>query len=51
MAGDAGQAIDEGAGRDVEAEFARARLERAVEGQRKGRAAEFGGSRPRTGDA
>ena len=42
MAGDAGQAIDEGAGRDVKVEFARARLEGAVEGQRERRAAEFG---------
>ena len=42
MAGDAGQRIDEGAGRDVEAEVSRARLVGAVDRQREGRAAEFG---------
>ena len=42
MAGDAGQRIDEGAGRDVEAEFARARFVSRVDGQREGRAAELG---------
>ena len=33
VAGDAGQRVDEGAGRDVEAEFARARFVSRVEGQ------------------
>ena len=42
MAGDAGQRIDEGAGRDVEAEIARPRLVGAVDRQREGRAAELG---------
>ena len=42
MAGDAGQAIDESAGRDIEAEFARARLKGAVECQRERRAAKLG---------
>ena len=42
MAGNAGQAIDESAGRDIEAEFARPRFEGAVQRQRERRAAEFG---------
>ena len=42
MAGDAGQRIDERAGRNVEAEFARARFVSRVEGKRERRPAEFG---------
>ena len=42
MAGDAGQRIDAGAGRDGEPEVARARLVAAVDRQREGRAAELG---------
>ena len=42
MAGDAGQRIDEGAGRNVEAKFARARLVSRVERERERRPAEFG---------
>ncbi len=42
MAGDAGQGVDHGAGGDGEAEVARFRFARAVDGERKGRAAELG---------
>ncbi len=42
MAGDAGQRIDEGAGRNIEAEFARTRFVSRVEGKRERRPAELG---------
>ena len=42
MAGDAGQGVGEGPGRDFKAELARPRLIGAVDGQREGRAAELG---------
>ena len=42
VAGDAGQRVDERAGRDVDAKLARARFVSRVEGKRERRAAEFG---------